>query len=216
MSLDFALKESPTPHLLETMLGDGSAVKFEWIDRAHPERQSIEAFIADVFFQRYGAQVHYFSDVLIGYRSKEGGWVAAIGFSALAYHGAFLEQYLDQPVDRIISNRVTRANPARRVSRWDVVEVGNLAATKAGASRALILHMTRYLYRRHFQWVVLTATRELSNSFARLGYRPEVIAPADPTRLRDGAGSWGRYYDSKPQVMVVDIGASYAHISVPA
>jgi hypothetical protein len=32
--------------------------QFEWIDRSHPNRASVESFIATVFARRYGAQVH--------------------------------------------------------------------------------------------------------------------------------------------------------------
>jgi len=187
--------------------------QFEWIDRAHPSRESVERFISAVFARRYDAQVRYFSDVIIGSRDHEGHWIAAVGFSALAHHAAYLEHYLDQPVEHLIAASIRNSHAFRRVSRWDIVEVGNLAAIRAGAARALILHMTRYLYRRHFQWVVLTATKELSNSFARLGYRPVIIASANPMRLEGHGKSWGSYYESNPKVVFVDIGASYAHIA---
>jgi hypothetical protein len=187
--------------------------QFEWIDRSHPNRASVESFIATVFARRYGAQVRYFSDVIIGSRDEEGRWIAAVGFSALSHHSAYLENYLDQPVEYLIAASVRSGQLFRRVSRWDIVEVGNLAAIRAGAASALILHMTRYLYRRHFQWVVLTATKELSNSFSRLGYQPTVITAADPNRLEGCGKSWGTYYESHPEVVFVDIGASYAHIA---
>lgn len=186
-------------------------IHFEWIDRDHPSRESAQQFIASVFRKQYGAEPTYFADMLIGCRDSQGHWVAALGFSALAHRPAFLEHYLDQPVERLIGRMQTEVlrQPAK-VSRWDVVEVGNLAAIRPGASRAVILQMTKYLHLRHFRWVVLTATRSLINSFSKLGYNPLCLASADPGRLNGSATQWGSYYDSNPQVMLGDIHAAYA------
>ena len=43
--------------------------------------------------------------------------------------------------------------------------------------------------------------RELRNAFLRQKLWPLVLAPADPGRLRAGAGTWGSYYAHRPAVM---------------
>ena len=49
--------------------------------------------------------------------------------------------------------------------------------------------------------MVFTATRELRNSFRRLGLNPLRLARADPARLPDGGANWGSYYEHDPLVM---------------
>ena len=183
---------------------------FDWIDRGHPDRASIERFISGVFRDRFGAEVQYFSDVLIGSRDPDGEWNAAVGLSSITQRAAFLEQYLDQPVEQVITQLQTQGQRSQPVSRGDIVEFGNLAATRPGAVRALILHLAPFLRARHVRWIVFTGTRSLFNSFAKFDYKPTVIASADPSRLHGRQALWGTYYDSCPKVMYGDVDAAYA------
>ena len=183
---------------------------FDWIDRTHPDRASIERFISGVFRQRFGAEVQHFSDVLIGSRDPDGGWNAAVGLSSITQHSAFLEQYLDHPVEQIITQLQPQGPRSHPVSRADIVEFGNLAATRPGAVRALIRHLAPFLRARRVRWIVFTGTRSLFNSFAKFDYKPNVIAPADPSRLHGGQTLWGTYYDACPKVMYGDVDAAYA------
>lgn len=173
----------------------------------HDDRLALEAFIADSFWQRYGAQLQHFCRVLVGCRDRSGSWVAALGYSLLSDGPAFLEQYLDAPVETEISARV-----GRPVARSCVVEVGNLAASHIGAARSMIACMTRLLHEQGLTWVAFTATRSLLNSFNRLGLEPAVLAEADPARLPDCGANWGSYYASRPQVMFGNIRSGHAHL----
>lgn len=184
---------------------------FYWIDRNHPDRSSIEGFISGVFRARFGAEVQYFSDVLIGSRDPDGAWNAAVGLSTITQRAAFLEQYLDDPVEQVIAQLQPQVPHSQSVSRADIVEFGNLAATRPGAVRTLILHLAPFLRARHVRWIVFTGTRSLFNSFAKFDYKPTVIASADPSRLNGGQVLWGTYYDACPEVMFGDVDAAYAH-----
>jgi hypothetical protein len=186
------------------------SLSFVWVDAWHPGRSALEGFISRVFLEGYGARLSRFHDTLIGCADERGHWIAAVGYSALSHRAALLEQYLDRPVEQEIERVKSQSSGPRRVSRWDVVEVGNLAATRPGAARALILKMTQFFHKRHFRWVVFTATRGLTNSFARLHYQPAVLAPADPDRLEGDRQQWGSYYDHEPRVVVGDIHAAHA------
>ena len=104
------------------------------------------------------------------------------------------------PIEQALSERKGGA-----LDRDHIVEVGNLAATSAGSGRALVAAMGRHLHRDGFAWVVFTATRELRNSFGRLGLPLASIARADPARLPDRGESWGRYYDHDPMVVAGDL-----------
>ncbi|MEY4625199.1 MAG: hypothetical protein RL061_724 [Pseudomonadota bacterium] len=57
--------------------------KFEWVSKQHPERESLQSFIATSFYKTYGADVHHFSDILVGCKDANGQWLAALGFSEL-------------------------------------------------------------------------------------------------------------------------------------
>lgn len=186
---------------------------FDWIDRSHPDRASIERFISGVFRARLGAEVQHFSDVLIGSRDPEGTWHAAVGLSSITQRAAFLEQYLDHPVEQIITKLQARGALSQPVSRREIVEFGNLAATRPGAVRALILHLAPFLRARHVRWIVFTGTRSLFNSFAKFDYKPTVIVSADPSRLHGEQALWGTYYDACPKVMFGDVDAAYARFN---
>jgi hypothetical protein len=166
------------------------------VHRAHPARTAFENFIAARFGRAYGARVNHFLPHLLGVRDGLARWQAAAGYAAAAAQTLFLEQYLDEPVERTLA-----AALGRPISRMGIVEVGNLAAISAGMARVIIPQLARHLHRLGYVWVVFTATRALRNSFYRLGLRPLPLARADPARLPDGGTSWGTYYGQDPVVM---------------
>ena len=181
-----------------------SSENFVVLGPEHPERSAVEAFIGRVFEKSYGASVQHFAKVLLGIRGRDGEWVAALGYSAASGNQLFIENYGGGSVEAQISGKLDTL-----VKRDQVVEVGNLAATSAGAARRLITGAIQYLYEAGFCWVIFTATRALLNSFSRLDLRPILLATADPARLPDQGKSWGSYYDMHPQIMAGSILLGY-------
>lgn len=181
--------------------------QFEWVTKNHPDRENLQSFIADTFFKTYGADVHHFSEILVGCRDHQGQWLAALGFSPIDAKKVFLEQYLDLSLEQEITARI-----GQPTLRSEIVEVGNLAAIHAGAGRKLIITMTRYLNSQGYKWVAFTATHNLLNSFKRLRIKLIQLAEANPKRLADEGKNWGTYYDTKPQVMFGDIASGYAQL----
>jgi hypothetical protein len=179
--------------------------RLDIVPRADPRRPDLERFIADRFAHAYGARITSFAEHLIGLRTG-GGWSAAIGYTAAGRAPLFVEQYLDQPIEATLAERLGVS-----VERSQIVEVGNLAATRPGAARRLIVRMTALLHRRGHTWVVFTSTRSLLNSFARFDLAPIVLAPADAGRLPDGGAAWGSYYATAPQVMAGSIPLGFIH-----
>src|SRR5512134_1873805 len=151
--------------------------RLEPIHPTHPLRTPCEQFIGARFEQAHGARITQFSPYLLGVRDALDRWCAAAGYTPAAGRRLFLEQYLDAPVEQLLAGR--------GVARASIVEVGHLAATTAGMGRALIPLLARHLHRLGYEWVVFTATRELRNSFRRLGLNPLRLARADPARLAD-------------------------------
>jgi len=170
--------------------------RLESVYRTHPARAAFEDFIAARFCRAYGARVTHFLPHLLGVSDGFAHWQAAAGYAAAGAQALFLEQYLDRPIERVLS-----AALGRPIARPGIVEVGNLAAVSAGMARLIIPQLARHLHRLGYVWVVFTATRALRNSFSRLGLRPLPLTRADPARLADGGASWGTYYDQDPVVM---------------
>ena len=181
---------------------------FELVGAGDPRRAGLERFIADAFQASYGARVTHFCDTLVGCRDAGGAWSAALGYSLAASGPVFLEQYLDAPLETDIGARL-----GRPVTRQEVVEVGNLAASCPGQARALIMHTTDLLYHMGLHLVAFTATASLLNSFGRLRLQPRFLAPADPARLPQSGRDWGSYYDTQPQVMFGDIRYGYEKLA---
>ena len=100
------------------------------------------------------------------------------------------------PVDQAVSRLA-----GQPVARERIVEVGNLAAERAGSSVDVILRLAAHLDRLGFEWVCFTATRELIGIFRKLGLAPLALAAADPARLGEQASSWGSYYETDPVVV---------------
>ncbi len=160
-----------------------------------PERAQVEAFIHAVYAQRYGAQVRHFTPVLVFLRDAS-GIVAAAGYRQAHASPLFLERYLDAPVETLLG-----AGNGLEPERKSIVEVGHLAAARAGEGRRLILLLSAHLAQQEFVWVVSTLTRELRSLFLRIGVTPVTLGVANPAALGDDAVNWGSYYEHSPLVL---------------
>ncbi len=160
----------------------------------HPWRAAAEAFVLRRFRAAFGARVSHFCPTLLA-SCAEDRLAAVAGFKPAATGPLFLEHYLDQPVETVLS-----ATFGVAVERRGVVEIGNFAATTPGAARSIIRLVTAHLYRQGYAWAVFTATRELANAFHRVRLAPQCLADADPRRLPGGGADWGSYYDHRPVV----------------
>lgn len=172
-----------------------SRLALHHVPAGSPRRPEAEAFIREIFARRYDASVGGFAPNLVLFEEAE-RVVAATGWRAAGDAPLFLERYLDTPIEDAVSQLT-----AQPVARERIVEVGNLAAEKAGSSVHVILTLARHFDRLGFEWVVFTATHELVAIFTRLGLPLLALASADPARLGADAAQWGSYYDMRPVVV---------------
>lgn len=163
-------------------------------------RAEVERFIAAVYRARHGADVRHFAHTLVSLRDEAGELVAAAGYRAADEAPLFLERYLGVPVETRLAD-AARVAPARS----SIVEVGHLAARRAGEGRRLVLLLGPHLAARGYQWVVSTLTEELRHLFLRLGIAPLALGVADPAVLGEEAARWGSYYDHRPVVLAGQI-----------
>lgn len=162
-----------------------------------PQRAEVEDFIRGVYAERFGARVQQFAPQLVALQD-ETGLLAAAGFRPASQGPLFLERYLDAPVEQLLP----------QPDRQGVVEVGHLAASRAGEGRRLILMLGPVLAAQGFRWVVSTLTEELRHLFLRLGVAPLALGVADPSRLGGEAEAWGTYYDHQPVVLAGSLDAA--------
>jgi hypothetical protein len=154
----------------------------------------VQSFIQAVYNQRYGARIRHWAPQLLSW-CVNGQITAAAGFRVATETPLFLERYLPAAVEKCI----VTPEPLRRA---DIVEVGHLAASQAGAGRRLMLALGEYLAEQSVAWVVATATEELRHLFERMGLAPQVLGQADPSCLSPADQSaWGTYYEHHPMVL---------------
>jgi hypothetical protein len=169
---------------------------FELAGPDDAQRQQAEDLVAEKFQSAWGANITHFLPWLLSMHCL-GHCSAVAGLRPATGSGLFLEQYLEQPADVLLSQLV-----GTRVPRSALVEVGNLAASQRGASHVLFLVMTAVLHKAGYKWMVFTATKALRNNLDKLGYPLLRIADAVPRHLDAAAlAEWGHYYDSEPMVM---------------
>lgn len=172
----------------------------QMLDRGHPERAELEQYIHDRFAREYGANIHKYMPNLIKYSNGIQTY-AAVGFRTAADHQLFLETYLHKAIEHELMD-ITGLD----INRAEIIEVGNLAATKPGSSAALFGALACFLDRIHYEWVVICATPTVQNVFSKLQIPLIRLADASKEALpEDQQTLWGSYYDCKPQVMVVHV-----------
>lgn len=198
------LPSASAPHRLDKRGFANGAL----VDSDHARRADTEAFIAQVYRARYGAELTRFLPHLLAFDDVAGRLQAAVGLQC-GYEGPlFVEQYLDAPAEAAIADAI-----GRPVQRDQLVEVGNFGALSAGDARELILHLTHWLHAAGFRWVLFAATRQLRNTFDRLHLATVELAEANASRLLRDPDQWGRYYDAQPKVMFGDIAAGHTYLS---
>lgn len=119
---------------------------------------------------------------------------AALGFRVASTERLFLEDYLDDPIEVVVSSAFGRAIDRRRI-----VEIGAHASDRSRATIALWARTARHLDG-VADVAVAVLTEPLRSMFARLGISILEICDADPSRLPSGAEKWGQYYDQSPRV----------------
>jgi hypothetical protein len=171
------------------------------IEAPTDRRSALETFVAQRFFEVYGARIHAFLPRLFGAQDRRGALSAVFGLRGADQGPLFLEQYLDAPIEALVATSF-----GHQAERRHIAEVGNLAGASPGALRSLIPTLTQRLHDEGYRFVAFTGSARLCNGFSRLGLPLRVVAPAPPERLPESERAlWGRYYDHQPSVMLGDV-----------
>lgn len=180
-----------------SLASERSAARVAVVQRTDPERLRLERFIHRRFAEHYGAHVSDFLPVLLGIFDARRRIQAALGLCGCGSGALFLEHYLDRPVEAELTAQVQQP-----VARTRIVEIGNLACSARGATRALVCAMADYLLQSKFEWIACTMGPYVANTFRRLGLPLLDLGPAERSRLPAAERErWGSYYAQQPRVM---------------
>lgn len=170
------------------------------------DRPDLERFICNSYRLAYGAQVKQFMPLLVSLRNAKGDLLAVCGFRHAGTEKLFLETYLDEPIEDILTLK-----SGGRVAREDIVEVGNFAAFRPGMSRHMIAVLAAYIHEIGTKWIVFTATPGIRNAWAKLGIGLIPVCRANKERLDPACrDEWGNYYDGSPYVMAGNVPENYS------
>ena len=202
----------PTPHtpgITATLGALAGAKTWEVSDLAQPSeaRRAAEALIQARYQSIHGAIVARCKPQLYSIREADQAIAGAVGIRCLEESDGLLEQYLDAPIETILSDLGNTA-----VSREDIIEVGNLAALNIPVAVLLIAFLFDEASRLNRSHAVFTGTHALRLALRRAKVSHHIIQAADPERLGTEKTNWGRYYECDPQVMLVDVVEGLAQI----
>ncbi len=176
-----------------------SALAFDLHTPRGAQRVALESFIHNKYNTAYGANISSFLPLLLSMNCS-GDYQAALGLKPGACGAFFLEHYLQRPIEQEIAEQMSVP-----VSRNAIVEVGNLVSERAGSSPILFMVMAAALELAGYRWLAFTGTPQVKKLVERLNCQPVVLNEADPHCLGDNIEHWGRYYDTKPHVMALDL-----------
>jgi hypothetical protein len=136
---------------------------------------------------------------LVSLRDENGDLVAAFGLRKANESPLFLEQYLDAPVENVLSRRFNTT-----LDRTQITEIGNLAVSNPRNAGVLIAHVIQHSLDLGIEWAVATAHHSLQNGLVKAGRDVYAIQAADPAQLNPTElASWGSYYHNSPQVVAI-------------
>lgn len=172
-------------------------------------RDKIENFLREGFKKSFTAKTRSFMPLIMETSDNKNITTACFGIRRLEEENAFLECYLDRPVEQCINDKL-----CLNVDRKKIIELGSIVSSEPGAGGWLIIAATAWLKGAGYEWGVLTATNDLKKSVRKLGIELIDLAQARPDALTpEELKDWGTYYDFEPVVYATDINAAYAKVT---
>ncbi len=178
------------------------------LNAQHPQRPVTQDFIKSIFKTHHNANVSSFLPSLFTIFNEQGKAQSALGIKGASQGSLYLEQYLNDPIEHLLSSTLGEA-----VTRREVVEIGNLASQNSASCKALFAHVAQHLHQQKIKWITCTGTATLRVVFKHLGIKALAIHEADQNRLGDEQYSWGNYYQNDPQVMLINVSETHQHFN---
>lgn len=161
-----------------------------------PAYAPIAKYIEQGFKHAYGANIKVSSPVLLAIQNEN--IKGALGLRN-ASCTLFSEQYLDTDIVTALSQQgiVTE--------RSEIVEISSLYSDDQRMTVRLLTSLIVGLDQLGYRHVIFTATSRLFGLLVNFGLSPAVLCDADQSKLASSSDDWGSYYDTKPQVVAIDV-----------
>ncbi|MGQ0443413.1 MAG: thermostable hemolysin [Methylophilaceae bacterium] len=163
------------------------------------ERAELESFVRQMFYKVHKADITHFMPKLLSLRDSNQQLRAVCGLRHAHEERLFLEHYFDAPIEQILSDKT-----ATKVSRDEILEIGNLAILEPACIRSLLASISVYLHSTDAKWAVFTGITTLRNALNKLNMPLHMLGEAKiiclPTNERV---TWGTYYEERPQIMAI-------------
>ncbi|GLX77102.1 hypothetical protein tinsulaeT_04420 [Thalassotalea insulae] len=159
-------------------------------------RQSVEQFILQGYQKAFRACFSEFMPQLI--TLTKGKHCAALGLRN-AQQPLFIEQYLAAPIETLT------LFSSQQVARSQIVEIGNLYSNAKPLTLPLFLLTAVALFINEQRYMVFAGTEQVLSLIQSTGITPTVICPAKAEYIQNREDNWGRYYETNPNVVAVDL-----------
>jgi hypothetical protein len=176
-----------------------SEITASTVNIGDPARAEVEGFIRAVFKRAHDAEITNFMPQLVALRDNNGVLMAAFGWKKASEGPLFLEQYLDEPIESLMSNTLHKT-----ITREQITKIGNLAVANPRNAGILIAHVIQHSLDIGIEWCVATAHHSLQNGLIKGGRDVYPLFNADKARLSEQEqAKWGTYYKHMPQVVAI-------------
>ncbi|MGO1297020.1 MAG: thermostable hemolysin [Vibrio sp.] len=170
------------------------------IDTGHERRTEVERYVFQRYAAAFNADVQEFMPEFLVMMDANDDIQSVCGFRDAGNASLFLEQYLPQSADCILTEKIGVS-----IERHKLVEFGQLASFSHGLSLQHFYLVLQALMADGYRWCIFTATDPLFAMLRRFGLEPTILASAQAMCIPDANRIWGRYYDHCPRIMAGEL-----------
>jgi len=158
----------------------------------------VELFVEQMYKKIYNATIysHYSNFIGITNNNKI---VSVLGFRYAKNKRLFLEQYLTQPIELLLSNKLKIST----INREHIIEIGSFVSQDSFATLLMLEQLIIYLKKQNIHYVCVTVTKHLERYFKIMGIKGIRMSAAKYNNLHTNINDWGNYYEHKPNVFFV-------------
>lgn len=133
--------------------------------------------------------------------------LACTGLRSAAKEKLFLEQYMDQSIEIVLSSAFDIS-----IDRKEIVEIGGFALTDSSHALSFMFQLAPAFAKLGYNYAVCTVTDPVRKYLKKLGLDTINLGDADPKKVDTSDDAWGSYYKLKPVILAGDINAAVKKI----
>lgn len=179
-----------------------STLDMDVISLEDNNRIDVENFIKKGFSKTYNADITITMPWLL--TVKDAKYKAALGIRS-ATSTLFIEQYIDEPIEKAIAKSLSQTNKNAVISRREIAEIGHLYSNGKRFTLPLLLVTAVSLFCNDYKHMVFSGTEHVLNLIEKMGVNCSFIAEAKEEKLNISLDNWGTYYSTQPQVVCISL-----------